>query len=83
MAGDGAPQPKKLLSFEEPTGDLIGDLGGDFGNGLLRLERLDALSGGLLTVGDDVCWTSVSMCSSASCGEIDFRPNIDMILREL
>lgn len=52
--GDGAPQPKKLLSFEEPAGDL----GGDFGSGLLRLEwlaRLDALSGGLSRVGEPVC----------------------------
>lgn len=84
MAGDGAPQPKKLLSFEEPTGDLSGDLGGDFGSGLLRLERLVALSGTLPTVGgDDECWTLVSRCSRFNCGGIDLRANIDVILLEL
>lgn len=36
LVGDGAPQPKKLLSLEEPAGDF----GGGVGSGLLRLAWL-------------------------------------------
>lgn len=67
VVGEGCPQPKKLLSLEEPSGDLTGEMGGDLGKGLLRLDDvLVALSGGLSVV-RDACWMSEFGRSRSRC----------------
>lgn len=70
LVGEGCAQPKKLLSFEEPRGDLTGERGGDLGNGLLRVDSvLEFLSGGRpILVG--ACGMSESGRTRSSCGGI-------------